>query len=229
MTTPAATSQQRVGAGLSVAQKLEQFFSDYPLKTYSKGQIFFFPKDTLTCAYYVIKGYVRVFDISRNGNEVVVNIFSPKSTFPMAKVLNKTPNNYFYQASTALTTREAPPQDLIEFLSKNADVSLDLLANSYLNAQIIRRRMAHLMGGSANNRLVYELLVLARGFGGPDKNDEHIITINESEIGARSGLSRETVSREIKTLKNKDYLSVTARGIVLHSVKSLEKKLGSDL
>jgi CRP/FNR family cyclic AMP-dependent transcriptional regulator len=229
MTEPTPTSQDIVSAGLSADEKIEAFFSKYPLRIYGDGQIFLLPHDKLTCVYYVVEGYVRVFDVSSHGNEVVVNIFSPESVFPMSKVLNKTHNDYFYQASTTLKTRQAPPEDLIEFLSSNGDVSFELLSRSYLNAQIMRRRMAHLMGGSARNRLAYELIVLAHRFGHPDVNDKYLVTINESEIGARSGLSRETVSREIKTLKSTDLLSVTSNGIILHSIKSLEHKLGSEL
>jgi CRP-like cAMP-binding protein len=228
VSTFAPAIRNNMGANLPVLDKLEFFFNHYPLKLYNKGHIFLFPNDQLNNVFYVAGGYVRVFDITKNGNEVVVNIFSPKSLFPMSKALNKTHNHYFYQASTSLMLREAPSDDFIDFLNQNADVAVYLLAKSYLAAQFIRRRMAHLMGGSANNRLVYEIIMLAHDFGTPN-DDRYLIAINESEIGARSGLSRETVSREIKTLKNRDLLSVTSGGIVVHSIKSLENKLGSEL
>jgi CRP/FNR family cyclic AMP-dependent transcriptional regulator len=214
---------------LPLASELEVFFRKYPIKFYEKGRIFLFPSEKPSSVYYVEEGYVRVFDINKQGNEIVVNVFSPRSLFPMSKALNKTHNHYFYQASTLVKTREAPPEDLVEFLKLNPDITIDLLSKSYLNAQTMRRRMAHLMGGSAYNRLIYELIMQAYHFGAKISDNSFVISLSESEIGARSGLSRETVSREMRELKTEKLISVTQGTIILHDVKALESELGTNL
>jgi CRP-like cAMP-binding protein len=229
MDIPAPTLSKDVGRRLGPSTKLDLFFASYPLKRFDKGQIFLFPDDRVDYVFYVIKGFVRVYDISSRGNEVVVNVFPKRSIFPMSKVLNKTHNHYFYQANSKLEIREAPPEDFMEFLRQNNDVVIDLLAQAYMAAQDVRRRMAHLMGGSASNRLLYELIIQAHDYGKPDDQNAYLISLNESEIGARSGLSRETVSREMRKLKRMQLITVGQNGVKINNVKVLEAMLGSNL
>jgi CRP/FNR family transcriptional regulator, cyclic AMP receptor protein len=209
--------------------KISKFFGDYPLKRYEKDQILFFPGEAFKHLLYVESGIVRVYDVTLYGNEVVVNIFVKNSIFPISKILNKTHNNYFYQAYTALNIRQAEPEDFILFLAQNPDVMLHLLKNGYLDAQNMRRRMAHLMGGSAANRLLYELVFQSQIFGEMSDDGSYLIPITETELGARSGLSRETVSRMIKPHKDSDSVSVLNNGIKITDMKQLERELGQNL
>jgi CRP/FNR family cyclic AMP-dependent transcriptional regulator len=209
------------------SEGLEEFFKTFPVKHYDKGQIFAFPGEFFDRIRYILAGTVRVYDISQGGNEIVVNVFKPGALFPMSKALNKTYNHYFYQADGPLKTREAPISTFEDFLMSHPDAMLSLLAESHLTAQVMRRRMAHLMGGSATNRLIFELLVQAEGYGDRCPDGSYFIPISEGEIGARSGLSRETVSREIRKFKASDLISISNRGIVLRSANKLESMMGS--
>jgi CRP-like cAMP-binding protein len=85
------------------------------------------------------------------------------------------------------------------------------------------------MGGDANTRLLFELSLQGRRFGTPYKHNGTLIKLNEAELGARSGLSRETVSRKLGELKKKRLISVSQVGIILHDTKELESALGSRL
>ena len=51
----------------------------------------------------------------------------------------------------------------------------------------MQRRMAHLMGGTARSRLLFELINEAKRFGGRDKTGSYVLKMSESELGARSG------------------------------------------
>jgi CRP-like cAMP-binding protein len=209
--------------------KLQDLFSHIPAKYYDEGQIFMFPGDYVTQVHYIESGLVRVYDISQSGNEVVVNVFRKGDVFPMSKALNHTYNHYFYQAIGPLSTRQVSTGALEDFLLENPQITLDLLAASYLAAQVMRRRMAHLMGGSATNRLIYELVIQAKSEGRHRSDDSYLIPMSEGEIGARSGLSRETVSRELRKFKATDLIMITSGGILLRNVKKLESMLGSFL
>lgn len=213
----------------SVALKVEQFFGKYPLKHYDKGQIILLPDQEPDHILYIVSGHVREYDISFRGDEVVVNVFKSPAFFPMSWAVARTPNRYFFEAATKVSVRQAPPDDALKFIKDNPDVMFDLLARLYSGVDGMRRRMAHLMGGSARSRLLFELIIEGRRFGKKSKDDSRLINVNESEIGKRAGLSRETVSREIKELKNAGLIGVSRQGIVLADLDELEKKLGSDL
>jgi CRP-like cAMP-binding protein len=123
----------------------------------------------------------------------------------------------------------APPEEVFDFIKNNADVTLDLLARLYIGVDGMRRRMAHLMGGSAKSRLLFELIIECRRFGKQQKNGSYLVMLNETEIGTRAGLSRETVSRGMKELKKLKLISINRAGIALKDLDALELRLGADL
>jgi CRP/FNR family transcriptional regulator, cyclic AMP receptor protein len=212
-----------------VAAKVEKFFSAYPKRTYGKGEILVLSEDSPKYVYYLIKGQVREYDISHSGDEVVVNVFKPGAFFPMSWAINRNHNAYFYGASTAVETKIAPPDDVVKFIKDNPDVMFDLLRRLYAGTDGLLRRMAHLMGSGAKNRLLFELLLENRRFGKPGPDNTSIIHMSETELGARAGLSRETISREMNDLKKRGLISINRQGITIVSVNDLEKELGSEL
>jgi CRP-like cAMP-binding protein len=81
---------------------------------------------------------------------------------------------------------------------------------------------------SARSRLLYELLIEARRFGvvsGPGATLE----INESDIGARAGLARETVSREMSKLKDEGLISVIKNEIHINDLERLASLISREL
>lgn len=211
-----------------VARKIEGFFAKYPLRRFKKGQILVYAGDDPPGVFHLVSGQVRQYDITESGDEVVVNVFKPPAYFPMSWVINKTPNQYFYETATPVTLRQAPAPEALKFLKDNHDVMFDLLSRVYSGSDGLLRRMAHLMGGTARSRTIFELINECRRFG-KDQDGIYVIEINESELAARAGLSRETVSRELHKLKEKGLVDTSRNSISIKNLKRLEKELGSSL
>ena len=209
--------------------KVRQFFSKYPIKTYNKGEVLILADENPQKISYIVSGHVRQYDISYRGDEVVVNVFKPEAFFPMSWAIAKTPNRYFFEAGENLKVHEAPPNEALKFLKENPDVALDLLTRLYRGVDGLTRRMAHLMGGSAKSRLLFEIIIECRRFGKKTTGQSYVIDMSESELGARSGLARETVSREIKSLKKLSLIDINRQGIIIKDINALENKLGPNL
>src|SRR6185369_9965821 len=109
-----------------ISDKVHQYFSQYPLRHYPKGQILVFPDENPPHIFYITKGRVRQYDVSYRGDEIVINTFKPPAFFPMSWALNATPNKYFYKAETAVDLHLVPRGDAAAFLQQNPDVTLDL-------------------------------------------------------------------------------------------------------
>jgi len=210
-------------------QKIEVFFKAYSLKHLGKGYLLIYAGYEPPGVFYIQSGRVRQYDVADNGEEVVVNVFKPPAFFPMSWAINKTPNQYFFEADTAVTVRQAPANEVVEFIKANPEVMLDLLARVYSGTDGLLRRTAHLMGSNARTRLLFELITQCRRFGERQDNGSYLVGINESELAKRAGLSRETVSREISELKKMHLINVGRQAITLHDLGKLEAKLGSSL
>jgi len=211
-----------------IAKKIEAFFADYRLRKYAKGQVLMLNGDTPDDVFYLVEGQVKVYDVTYKGDEIILNVFKPPAFFPMSLAIHKGENSYIYEAETDVQLRQAPADKVVAFVKENPDVMFDLLSRVYRGTDGLLGRMAHLMASSAKRRLMYELLVSARRFGKQATDDSCTVPFNEKEIGARAGLTRETVSREMAKLKKENLVTVRAKDTVIHNLAVLEKKLDEE-
>jgi CRP-like cAMP-binding protein len=147
----------------------------------------------------------------------------------MSWAINNTSNQWFYETGSKVTLRQAPVDEVLGFLETNPDVLFDLLSRLYSGTDGLQRRMAHLMAGSARSRVLFELIVAARRFGKQQKNGSLFIDIRENELARRSGLSRETVSRELQKIKKNKLIGIGHSGFTIERLEKLEKELGEGL
>lgn len=211
---------------LSVSQKLEKFFSKYRLQKYKKGEILIRAGDDPTGIFYLKTGRVKKYAISQKGDELIVNIFKPISFFPMSYAMNKTPNDYYYEAMENLELIKAPPAEVINFIKQEPDVVYNLLSRVYSGTEGLLTRMNYLMAGNAYTRLVAELIIMAKRFGEKDGNLVRIKT-SEKDLATQVGMTRETVSREIKILKDKKLVEFAKGQLIIKNLAALEEELAS--
>ena len=207
-----------------IAKKIDTFFTQYKHVTYKKGEIVIRADDDPGGIFYLVSGNVRKYAISRKGDELVVNIFKPISFFPMSWAINNEHNEYFYDALTPLEIYRAPKEKVVEFVKNNPDVLYDLMSRVYRGTDGLTRRMTYLMAGNAYARLVTELIIHAKRFG-KTVNATIEVKISEKELATQSGMTRETVSREMKALKDKGLVTFNKNILTMKSVTELEKEL----
>src|SRR5687768_4208967 len=80
--------------------QLETFFSQFPSKKFNKKQVIIHDYQSADTIYYLNQGYVRMYAISKSGQELNIHIFKPGSYFPMMFVMAKTSNKYFFKSLT---------------------------------------------------------------------------------------------------------------------------------
>ena len=207
-----------------ILDKITQFFSSNSTKKYAKGEILTFANQDPEGVSFLLDGVVEQYDITPEGNKITVNIFKPPAFFPMAWAINKTPNAYFYSALTDVQLQQASAEKTVAFLQSNPDVTFDLLSRVYKGTDALLKRLALAASGVASNRLIFELLIEAYRFGVKMDDGKCEIKIKQSSLAARSGLARETVSRELHKLEKKGAISLTKPGIIL-DIAQLESGL----
>jgi CRP-like cAMP-binding protein len=212
-----------------IRQKVTIFFSGYPTRTFEKRELMVRAEETPPGVFYITEGRVSQYDIAPNGNEVAVNVFKPGAFFPMSSAINDTPNHYFFEATTNVVVRVAPAADAVQFLKDNPDVLFNLLARVYRGVDGVLRRMAHLMGGDAKTRLLFELLNAAYRFGEPQPDGSVTIALTESDLARHSGLARETINRTMQDLKTAGLVEITRGSLTVKSTSQLEAMLGNDV
>lgn len=212
----------------SIKKQLEAFFSGYREQSYRKGEILVRADENPSGIFFLEEGTIKEYAISRKGEELIVNIFKPHAFFPMSWAINETRNRYFFEALGPVTLRKAPREEVIAFLKREPDVMFDLLSRLYRGTDGLLTRMVYLMSGSAYARLITELLITAKRFGERKANDSIVSILSETDLAMRAGLTRETVSREMKLLKDKGLVEIRRNEIVVPDLAKLEEELAGD-
>lgn len=201
-----------------IAEKLETFFTKHRHQIFRKGEILVRADDDPAGVFYLKEGIVKEYAISKKGDELIINVFKPIAFFPMSWAINNTPNQYFYEAITELNVWRAPKDRVIEFIKTNPDVLYDLTSRVFKGIDGMLTRMTYLMSGNAYARLVAELIIHAKRFGIANR-------ISEKDLAASSGMTRETVSREMKILKDKGLITFNKNILLIKDLKKLEGEL----
>ena len=212
-----------------VTDKIHDYFTTFPKRVYSKGQILIFANQDPDYIFYITDGKVRQYDVSHSGDEVIVNIYKPPAFFPMGWALNRQPNTFLFKAEAKTTVHIIPADDAAAFLETHPDVALDLLRRLYRGIDGLLGRMVHIMSGTAKSRLLHELLIECRRFGTQKPDGSYALAIHETDLAARAGLTRETISREMASVKNEGLAVITSKGITIPNLSKLEKKLNDTL
>jgi len=209
----------------SVFLKLEKFFTKYPIRSFNPGEILIEAGERPPGIFYLKDGMVRQFSITPDGQELTVNQFKPVSFFPMSWAITDYDNKYFFEATKKTETHFAKKEDVLDFLKKNPDVLYDLLTRVYSGMEGILFKLTQFMTHGAMERLVAELTIQAQRFGEPVKNQEIRININELDLAAETGLSRESVSRQIRILKKEGILNYSKNSLVISDFPALLQKI----
>ena len=208
----------------SIAEKVEQFFSQFEPKSEPKGAIITYANQDPAGIMLLVEGIVEQYYLLPNGSKVTVNVFKPPAFFPMSWAINRTPNEYFYATQTDIAYRRADPAQTVVFLQSQPEVVFDLLSRVYRGTDALLKRLVVASSGSATNRLIFELVIESLRFGEEADSSRKLIKIKQNTLADRSGLARETVSRELHKLSVNGLLELTKTGIIV-DVSKLEQQL----
>ena len=206
-----------------VIKTLDLFFQQFKIQKYKRHQLLINAGEEPAGLFYLKEGVVRQYAISANGEELTINTFKSGSFFPLAWIVNDDKGSHYFEAASPASLRVAPKAEALNFLKNHPEILWDLVKRIYKGLDGYFMRMEHLMLGSARSRLVAELLIYARRFGQSEGGAIRVnLKLTEKDLAAQSGITRETVSREIQKLKQKKLISFSKSTLVINNIDQLE-------
>lgn len=201
---------------------LKDFAQTHTAHTYKKGDVLVRPGQVPSDILFIESGKVLQLDISPNGNEIVVNVFAEPAMLSVFWLFEANENRFTYKASTEVVIRRAPREDVQAFLLNRPKVLYETLHRVVRGLDGFITRMTYQMYGSAEKKTAIELLIEAKRF---HKTKKTNITLesNVNDFTARTGLARETVSRQVAALMAKGLLTKKKSKLVVVDVAKLEE------
>ncbi len=212
----------------SVVEKLEAFFSQFPKRKFKKKEIIIHAGEMPQGVYYLHDGLVRQYTLSSKGEEAVLNIYRAPSFFPLRQLFDEVECQQYFEAMTEVHMWLAPKEAVRNFLRENPDVLMDLLARMNRGLDGLLERLSYLMAGTAYERVITEVLLYLSRFGEKKEissKEASGIRISAKQIAIQSGLTRETVTRELAILKTKGLITFEKNMLTVPDLDKLKREL----
>lgn len=210
-----------------IQKKLLTFFSKYTVKQYKKGEVLIRQLENPEGLFLLTKGIVRMYSVSEDGEELELNVFKPYSFFPVGWLINSTQNRYYFDAITDAEVYIAPKPQALAFLHQEHEIVFDLLSRMYKGLDGYFMRVGTLLTGAAYYKTIAEIMISARRFGESGRGNTFHVKLTHHQIASRTGLSRETVTREIRKLQKKGIVSYEGEQLTIIDISTLEEELSS--
>lgn len=204
----------------------EDFYGKFKSRRYKKGETLIRADDNPQGIFYLKKGYVRQYTISKSGSELTLHILKPISYFPMVWAINGTPNIYYFEAITPVEAGRAPRVEVVEFIKDKPELIFKLMSELLEEYGETLTRIEHLVFSDAYRRVLSVFIYLAKHFG-EDVKGKRVVKhrFTHQDIATLVGVARETASNEINKLEKKGLVKYVNHTLVYAKIEKLEAEL----
>ncbi len=183
-----------------------------------EGQLLFSQGDDVSNFYLVLSGKVKLFRVSPDGQEKIIEIVPQGEVFAEALMFMDQPN---YPVSSGALSETVvvgiDAKDFKEMLWDSVETCLLLLGDMSFRLRKLVHEIDTLTLHSGTCRVASYLLQHA-----PDDKDSYELENAKSVIAARLSVKPETFSRIIKNLRGDGVLSINGSKITIHDRKALK-------
>ncbi len=173
--------------------------------------------------YFVKSGYIRVYRVSEDGEELTLVILKPGDLFPFVWSENDLPNHYYLEALTPVDVLKVPKEKFLSFLESQPRLTYELTSYLLVRFGGLLTRMEYLIFGNAYTKVAATLLVCAKSFGEQQGNQVMVnLPLTHKDIATMVGITRETTCLEMKKLERQGLISHQGRYFIIKDLQGLE-------
>lgn len=204
-------------------KRIKKFFSQFPSKKYSRGDIILKPGEKFENIYFIKTGYARAYTSSPKG-ENTIYIFKPLFMMSVLHFVAQHPNNYYFQAISPVEVYIAPRSEFKKYLDANHDLSLAIMDFFFTSLLNYFENQGNIINGTAQNKIASVLLQLTQDYGDIKKNQLVVNFPATHRILANIvGLTRETTSIQMSRFQKKGIISTKRLRFFVNDLKKLKE------
>lgn len=210
---------------LIVPEAVRQILADHGrMMRVRKDQVLLAVGLSASDVYLVVEGLLCVSLVSAQGRETVLRSIGPGEIFGELAAIDGEPRSADVVASQNSSLLVIPGKNFIALIEDEPVLSLWLARYMAHQVRYLTNRIYELSTMAVGIRLQAELLRLAES---PDaKGGASIVRVpTQSELAARIGTNRETVTRELSLLVRERLVIKEGRRIVIPSVSKLAERI----
>lgn len=192
------------------------------LQLLDKGQVLFHQGEEAHGFFLVIRGRIKIYRLSLNGQEYIMRIVGPGETMAEAAVFS---GKTFPASAEALEESRVyylPKEEFKELIRENPQLALNMMTGLSLLLRELTQQVDDLSLKEVSARLARYLLNEAEKSGDVPRDGQRIpLTLKKNLLAARLGTIGETLSRTLAKMKQKQLIEMEKETIRLLQVKAL--------
>jgi CRP-like cAMP-binding protein len=194
--------------------------------TYKKGEFIIRPGETPPGIFYIEKGLVKAYDITKYGEENLLIVRKEREIFPLIWAITGQDRRIIYEALAPTEVWRLDKKVYLTYVEKHAEVLAPLLDMAIEMYRLHSERIINLEYRTVRERLISFLLTTSDRFGKPITGGIEIqVPLKQQDIASSINASRETTSRELNFLHRKGYVDSGRALIVIKDPKTLRSFL----
>lgn len=211
---------------LDTHAKLDVFFNQYKPLQYRARTIISHPNDAQSSVFYIKGGYLRVFRISEQGEELTLTILKPKDFFPLTYGMTDSSalNSYYLETVTPLEIWKVRIDQFVSFIKSEPEIYQELTERVLIRFDNMLTKMEYLVFNNAYTKVAATIISCARKFG--ERKGETVIIpvpLTHKDIATLIGITRETTSLEMKKLEKQGHIARIGKQLIIKDINKLEE------
>jgi CRP-like cAMP-binding protein len=188
-----------------------------------KGETLFRQGDVGTALYLILNGRIKI-SISRQVDAVTLAILGQGEFLGEMALLDGLPRSADAIAMEDSYLYVLSRRDFLTFLANNEKAVRTVLSSLSLRLRRTDKLLAEMCFLNVSVRLANKLVELAEAQGTVDRNsEEYRLKISQQEIGNILGVSRESINKELRPLRDRGIVSTSRNYIHIHRLDILKK------
>ena len=203
--------------------KLRKFFNKYPTVKKIKGEILFKPGDKIGDFLLAKSGYVKIYELNKKGEQLVLPVFKPLLLLAMLCLFTKKKNNYYVEAVTNVEYWKVSEAEFLKYLEKDKELKSKLAKYVLMSFSDLMCNYKSLVFGDAKVKITTLLKSLVDAFGRKTKNGLELkFNISHKTLASMTGLSRETVTIQLLKLQKQKVIIYKGRKMIINNLEKLK-------
>jgi len=207
------------GDGALLAQLLRR-------QTFRKGEVLFHRGDEGSTLYMIVSGKVKI-SVSRRAEQMTLTILGQGDFLGEMALLDGQPRSADAIAMEDTYVYGLQRNDFLSFLMSNENAVRAVLSALSLRLRKTDDLLTEMCFLNVPDRLAKKLLELAQTVVPDSRDGDVVLSLSQIELARLVGVSRESVNKSLKLLRQRGILSTSRNTIRIHNVQLLKTRIQS--
>ena len=205
----------------NIQKDLKTLSSNQVVKKVKKKSILFTEGDTANFLYLIMSGKVKTFKSNDFGKELIIDIHKEGDFLGHFALLEDGTHKVSGMAIENSEIMIIPKQDFCSALYSNSDITMKFVKMMSKQFADVEEKLLRLAYDSARKRVAEAIIFVSKKYKS-EENKELSFCLQRENISALSGISPESVSRNLSSFKEEGLIETINGNIKIKDMRKLE-------